>query len=177
VDIDEFDRRVDKMFDRLRGNRVADRVFYGASAIGDHGMLWILLGAARGVLGDRRGATRVIVGAGLESIIVNGGIKLLFRRSRPVVDEPRPLPLRIPLTSSFPSGHASSAFFAATLLSDGAARMAPVYFAAASVVAASRVYVKIHHASDVIGGVAVGLLLGRIGRRLYPLESPVTERG
>ena len=55
--------------------------------------------------------------------------------------------------------------------------MAPVYFGAAAIVAASRVYVKIHHASDVIAGVAVGLALGRIGRRLAPLESPKKPKG
>ena len=174
--VDEFDRRVDKLVDRIRGNRTLDRVFYGASAIGDHGMLWVMLGAGAGVLGHKRQATRVILGAGAESIIVNGGVKLLFRRSRPVVDEPRPLPLRIPLTSSFPSGHASSAFFAATLLSEGSS-LGPLYFGAAAIVAASRLYVKIHHASDVLGGVTTGLILGQIARRVYPLESPATRKG
>jgi undecaprenyl-diphosphatase len=169
-----FDEVVDGAFERVRGHRVIDRVFYGASAMGDHGMLWVMLGALRGLRGDHhwRAAVRVGLGVGIESVVVNAGVKSLFRRSRPVVDAPRPYLLRIPLTSSFPSGHATSAFCAATLLSDGDPHLAPLYFGAATVVALSRIHVKIHHASDVAGGVAVGLLLGQIGKRIVPLEPP-----
>jgi len=134
-----------------------------------------MLGAVRGLRGDHqwRPAVRVAAGVGIESIIVNAGVKSLFRRTRPVVIEPRPFPLRIPLTSSFPSGHATSAFCAATLLSDGDPKLAPLYFATATVVALSRIHVKIHHASDVAGGIVVGLVLGQIGKRLVPLHAPV----
>jgi undecaprenyl-diphosphatase len=73
--------------------------------------------------------------------------------------------LRTPRTTSFPSGHASSAFLAATLLSDSS-RAKPVYFAIATIVATSRIHVRIHHASDVAGGVAIGLALGALAKRL-----------
>jgi len=46
--------------------------------------------------------------------------------------------------------------------------MAPLYYVAAAVVASSRVYVKIHHASDVLAGAATGLVLGRLARRIWP---------
>jgi membrane-associated phospholipid phosphatase len=169
--IDRFDEIVDGAFDHLRGHRSIDRLFYGASAVGDHGMIWVMLGALRGLRGDHhwRAAVRVGLGVGLESLVVNIGVKSLFRRSRPVVSEPRPFPLRIPLTSSFPSGHATSAFCAATLLADGDPHLAPLYFGAATVVALSRIHVRIHHASDVVGGMAVGLLLGQLGKRIAPL--------
>ena len=39
-------------FDRLRGNPIADRVFYGASALGDHGLIWLMFGALRGLRGE-----------------------------------------------------------------------------------------------------------------------------
>ncbi len=171
ISVDRFDAVVDGWFDRLRGNYRIDRLFYGASAIGDHGMVWVMLGALRGLRGDHHwpAAVRVGVGVGVESIVVNAGIKSLFRRRRPVVAEPRPLPLRIPLTSSFPSGHATSAFCAATLLSDGDPHLAPLYFGAATIVALSRIHVKIHHASDVAGGIVIGLALGQIGKRLAPI--------
>jgi len=169
--VDRFDEKVDMAFDRLRGHRPIDRMFYGASAVGDHGMLWVMLGAVRGLRGDHhwRAAVRVGLGVGIESVVVNVGVKSLFRRSRPVILAPRPFPLRIPLTSSFPSGHATSAFCAATLLSDGDPHLAPLYFGAATLVALSRIHVKIHHASDVVGGMAFGLVLGQVGKRLAPL--------
>jgi undecaprenyl-diphosphatase len=165
-----FDRRVDAAFDRVRGNRFLDRVFYGASALGDHGLIWLILGALRGLQSERDwdATVRAAAGVGAESALVNLGVKSLFRRSRPVWDGPRPHPLRRPRTSSFPSGHATSAFTAAALLSDDDP-LWPAYYAIALVVAWSRVYVRIHHASDVLGGIAVGVVLGRVGRCLFPL--------
>ena len=119
---------------------------------------------------DWHAAVRTGVGVGLESAVVNIGIKSLFRRTRPVYDGLRPHRLRRPRTSSFPSGHATSAFCAAALLSEDDP-LWPLYYVVAAVVAWSRVYVKIHHASDVVGGIAIGAALGRVGRTLAPLPS------
>jgi undecaprenyl-diphosphatase len=168
--IAEFDRQVDAALDRLRGNPVADRVFYSASALGDHSLVWLMLGALRGLRSehDWKAAVRVGLMLGAESALVNVGIKSLFRRTRPPWQESGPLRLRKPLTSSFPSGHATSAFTAAGLLADDDP-LWPAYYALAVLVATSRVYVRVHHASDVIGGIPIGVALGRIGRRLLPL--------
>jgi membrane-associated phospholipid phosphatase len=165
-----FDEWADTAFDRLRGDPRADRLFYGASALADHSLVWLILGALRGLRSehDWKAAVRVGTGVFVESALVNVGIKSLFRRSRPPWDVGRPLPLRRPRTSSFPSGHATAGFTAAGLLADDDP-LWPVYYGLAVVVAGSRVYVRIHHASDVLGGVVIGLALGRLGRRLAPL--------
>jgi undecaprenyl-diphosphatase len=73
-----------------------------------------------------------------------------------------------PISSSFPSGHAASAFTAAMLLRDSP--LGPALFVLASLVAASRVYTKMHHASDVLVGSALGLAMGAAARRLLPLQ-------
>ena len=166
----DFDARADAALDHLRGHPTADRVFYGASAVFDHSIGWLILGALRGLRSEHEWKAAVRVGAGvfIESALVNVGIKSLFRRSRPPWEVDRPLPLRRPRTSSFPSGHATAAFTAAALLADDDP-LWPAYYALAVVVATSRAYVRIHHASDVLAGVAVGMLFGRIGRRLAPL--------
>jgi undecaprenyl-diphosphatase len=171
--IADFDNAAERQVARLRGNPVADRVFYTASSLGEHGTIWLMLGALRGLRSehDWKAAVRVGVGVGVESAVVNLGVKSIFRRRRPVPTFAHPLPFRHPRTSSFPSGHATSAFTAAALLSEGDP-LWPLYYAAATVVATSRVYVKIHHASDVVGGIAMGMVMGRIGRRLFPLTRP-----
>ncbi len=173
-----FDDRVDTLLDRLRGRPVADRVFYGASELGDFSLIWLLLASARSLRGRQgeRAALRLVVGAVAESVLVNGIIKSFFRRKRPPWEIVRPHRLRKPLTSSFPSGHATSAFSNAILLSEDDP-LWPIYFAVAIVVASSRVYVKIHHASDVVVGIAIGIVLGRVGRRLYPLPYPPDPKG
>ncbi|MFT3855808.1 MAG: phosphatase PAP2 family protein [Ilumatobacteraceae bacterium] len=98
----------------------------------------------------------------MESATVNQGVKRVFRRRRPTeAGDPR-YPVRRPSTSSFPSGHASAAFFAATIfIARDGRRAAPLWLALAGVVATSRVYVRIHHPSDVVAGAAVGALFGQ----------------
>jgi undecaprenyl-diphosphatase len=170
--VDVLDNRVDDLFALLRGNRAADRVFYTASALGDFGLLWLALGLLRILRGrpnDTRAGLRAIVATGIESVVVNAGLKSLFRRRRPIPVEAHPLPFRQPLTSSFPSGHATAAFCAAVLLSEHE-RRAPAYYALAFIVALSRIHTKIHHASDVAAGIGVGVVLGLIARRIAPLE-------
>ncbi len=172
-EVARFDDAVDGHLDRVRGHPVADRVFYAASELGDNSVIWLMLGALRGLRSehDWHAAVRVGLGVGIESAVVNLGIKSLFGRSRPVFDGVRPYRLRQPLTSSFPSGHATSAACAAILLSDDD-RLWPLYVAVAGVVATSRVYVKIHHASDVAAGLVIGAALGTVGRRWFPLPKP-----
>jgi undecaprenyl-diphosphatase len=176
--VDDFDAAVDLWFDdHLRGRAWLDWLMYGASAAGDHGIIWLALA---GVQAARRGGEwrrpllRAAAGLGIESALVNGPVKWMFRRTRPAHEGPRPLHLRSPRTSSFPSGHATAAFFGAALLRDDDDWW-PWYYAIAVVVTASRVHVKIHHASDVIGGAAIGIALGELTRHLVPVGSRVKE--
>lgn len=167
-----FDDAVDRALDRLRGHPVADRVFYGLTEAANFSLLWYGVALVRAAVSPRyrRDVVRLAVCIGLESVIVNQGLKRLFRRSRPDrTDHVDPHGLRQPSTSSFPSGHASSAMFAASLLTDTDPRRRGLYYGLAALVSASRPYVRIHHASDVVGGAVVGWLLGRLARRLWPL--------
>lgn len=168
--VDELDRRADLALDRLRANPALDRVMYAATELGDFGLIWLLIGTAKGLRSDRDAADAVRIAAvlGVESVLVNGVIKSFFRRERPEWEQERTYKIRRPRSSSFPSGHASSAFTAAALLSQSTPRLRPVWYATAAVVATSRAHVRIHHASDVLGGVATGLVLGRIATRLWP---------
>jgi len=168
--IDELDDKVDDWFDQLRGNPAFDRLFYAASELGDHSRLWHLLASGRAVMSLRAepAALRVVLALAVESGLVNGVVKSLFNRSRPIAEYERPLRLRIPRTSSFPSGHASSATMAAILLADKS-KLAPIYAAAAALVATSRIHVRIHHASDIVGGVAVGAGLAAVVKKIAPL--------
>jgi undecaprenyl-diphosphatase len=166
-----FDTAVDQLLEKhLRGHALVDRVMYTASTVGEHSAVWLALSALEGLSrgNGRRALSRAGIALGAESLLVNGTMKAMFRRRRPEVDEPRPHYLRQPLTSSFPSGHASSAFFAAALLRDSP--LAPAYYALAMVVAASRVHVRVHHASDVVGGAVVGAVMGEMARFIFPLR-------
>ncbi|MFM8562447.1 MAG: phosphatase PAP2 family protein [Acidimicrobiia bacterium] len=167
--VDRLDARADEVLEPWRSNSSASRVFTAASQLGDFSLVWHLLGAARGVTSPKRAAQAVALSAllGAESLIVNQGVKRVFKRERPTTGGDERFDVRTPSTSSFPSGHASSAVFAATILTtwDGK-RSAPLWFGLAAVVGTSRAFVRIHHASDVIGGAVVGLGLGMLVRPL-----------
>ena len=167
-----FDQRVDKAIDRWR-TPALDRVFYPLSSAADHSLLWAALGAVRQATGRGRpgSAVRLIGVLAVESVVTNGLVKLVFRRVRPALDPAAtgalPFGLRRPVTSAFPSGHATSAFTAAGYLAKDDPRR-PAYYLLAVAVAFSRLYVRLHHASDVVFGALLGMAFGRIARRLAP---------
>ena len=168
--IEAFDEAAERVFDRLRGNPGADRVFYTASELGNFSIVWHALAWAGATSKQgQRNALRVSAALAVESALVNGPIKSVFSRSRPLAEHHHPHRLRQPLTSSFPSGHASAAVVAAVLLSEPRRRRWP-FWAAASVVAVSRVHVRIHHASDVVVGALVGAVIARLFKKIWPLR-------
>lgn len=167
--VNTFDETVDAAFERFRGNPSVDRFFETATKAGEFSAIWHVAGLARGLLTGRLDQTVALaVGIGAESLIVNQGIKRIFRRKRPMPAGDERFELRTPMTSSFPSGHASAAAFAAvTLVRWNGKRSLPLWGPLAAAVAVSRPYVRIHHASDIVGGALVGSLLARIARQLY----------
>lgn len=170
--VDTFDHWGDAQLERLRGNAIADPVFRTASYLGEFSAIWHLIGIGRAVIDPSAVRQSLAMSAllGGESLIVNQGLKRLFRRTRPTESGDPRFPVRKPMTSSFPSGHASAAFFSAAILTTATGRaLAPVWYSTAAIVAVSRAYVRIHHPSDVVGGAAVGVVLGLVGSRAFSL--------
>jgi undecaprenyl-diphosphatase len=171
-----IDRAVDGAVSQAR-NPVLDGVFYPLSSAADHSLLWLAIAGVREALGKARPGTAVRLAAvlGVESAVTNVALKSVFGRIRPVLDPalmgPLPWGLRRPVTSAFPSGHATAGFTTAVFLSR--ADPGPPWYLIAGLVAFSRVYVRLHHTSDVVAGAALGLAFGLAARRLVPPDPPV----
>lgn len=165
------DDTVDGWFAGLRGNPVADRVFYLASEGADYSRAWHGIGIAMAIVSPSRrmAALRLGVALGVESAIVNGALKNLIPRERPPMIDDRAYDVRRPKTKSFPSGHASSACLTAVLLSEAVPNMKPVWWSLAAIVSASRVHNRMHHGSDVAAGAVIGTAMGVATKRLWPL--------
>ena len=163
---EKFDQQVDNALEHIRDHKLVVIVFSIASAVGDFGLLWHIIGLLRSIGSMDRLSQALFFSLmiGIESLILNQGIKRLFRRTRPTERGDERFALRKPRTSSFPSGHASSAFFSALVLTYFTTwPWAFLFYTFALIIATSRVGVRIHHASDVIGGAIAGTLMGVIG--------------
>ena len=160
-----FDSAGDRILEPLRNNKASVLLFGFASTIGDFSIVWHALGLIRSIGSVERlqQALALSIALGVESLIVNQGIKRLFRRERPTTSGDHRFEVRTPSTSSFPSGHASSATFAAIILTSFTGfPLAILWCTIALIVALSRVVVRIHHLSDIVGGIVTGAILGGI---------------
>lgn len=142
------------------------------SRVADHGVLWVGTAAALAAFGGpggRRAAATGLASLGLASAFANLVGKPLTTRRRPEREELEVLAARqvpMPKTSSFPSGHAASAFAFAT----GAGRAQPALSAPlralATVVGYSRVHTGVHYPADVVAGAFIGVTAAEIAGRL-----------
>jgi undecaprenyl-diphosphatase len=168
--VTRLDSATDAAAARLRGRAPVDRAMYALSQAGNHSMVWHGINLVDAVVGGpehRRRALRRSAVLVVEQAVVNGPVKVVFRRARPdhVVDHPHAL--REPSTSSFPSGHASAGACATVLLSHDLGA-GPLWATLAAAVAWSRVHVGAHHGSDIAGGAAIGAALGALAGRVWP---------
>jgi len=134
----------------------------------NYSRLWFGVAGGLALVGGKTGrkaAATGLVCIAATSLIVNQGLKRLAPRSRPNrggEDVPEERRVRMPDSTSFPSGHSASAFAFAT----GVAAFIPVLstplnFLAAGV-AYSRVHTGVHYPGDVIIGSLVGASIGRV---------------
>jgi undecaprenyl-diphosphatase len=154
-----LDQAVDAAFDPLRGRPEVDRAAAVVSNLADYGLVWVLLAGlkARRRGPNRRRAVVALAAAGFSSLLVSRVVKQAVERQRP--DDHLDAGVRTPSSSSFPSGHTLAAFCTAFVLANSEAQtVANVSFATA--VAASRVHLRAHHPTDVLGGAAIGSVLG-----------------
>jgi undecaprenyl-diphosphatase len=93
---------------------------------------------------------------------VSFGVKDLVHRTRPFEAHPEIHPLYTVHSSSFPAGHAATAFAGATLLSYLAPRATPLFLTLAAAIAFSRVYVGVHYPGDVVAGAVIGVAVGMV---------------
>lgn len=132
-----------------------DGLGYGVGVLPFDALLVVALAARR----CWRPATFAALALG-GGLLLNKGLKLLFERPRPVIECPEAV---VPVTFSFPSGHAMASATLATVLTVLAWRsrwrwpVCVIAWGFALSVAASRVLLGVHFPSDVVAGAAAGV--------------------
>jgi hypothetical protein len=171
---------------RTRGHQEPmETVMKALGTCGEYGAVWVAAGAVGGSIDHKRRPQWLVAGAvGPLAVGVNYLVKLGFGRERPLLEEHPPL-ARAPSKLSFPSAHATSSVAAATALGRVEPRARPALFTLAAAICVGRPYLGMHYPSDVLGGAALGFVLGMLVRglgvppaeeRLFKLAIDANER-
>lgn len=135
--------------------------------LGDLGLIWVLWGVA--LFAYDRGKCVLLLGSvALCAIVCNLLMKPLFARRRPFELDgvETKLLIREPEDHSFPSGHTMASFTAATVLCFLYGGWVWAFaLCLALLIAFSRLYLFVHHLSDVLAGMLFGSLLGLLCSR------------
>ena len=147
----------------------------------DKSALWLGIAGAMAILGGSRARYAALSGVasiGIASSTVNIVAKHAFHRRRPdreSIGVPFARHVRMPTSTSFPSGHSASAF----AFAEGVAASEPALGAGLRVLAAavsySRVHTGVHFPGDVIAGVLIGMTAGRLGSFAVTHALPVQK--
>ena len=143
-----------------------DQAMRRLSRSADRSRLWLGIAAALALTGPagRRSAGRGVLAIAVTSALVNVGIKTLSGRRRPDrsgAGVPGARQVRMPTSSSFPSGHSASAFAFATAISRDSPWLAVAIQFLAGGVAYSRVHTGVHYPGDTVAGALIGAGTGQ----------------
>ena len=139
--------------------------------LGDHGLLWIVV-TALFLLSHRTRQTALtgILALALGALVTNVALKPLIERLRPFIADPTLVPLVfVSDMSSFPSGHTTAAFGAASgwyLSLPEARRWRWMLLALALLMGFSRMYVGVHYPGDVLAGAVIGIGAGFLANQI-----------
>jgi membrane-associated phospholipid phosphatase len=153
----------------LPHTKLSNTLMYTLTAVTIGGLAWYagtVYSWLHGVRGGRRAVREMAVATTLATWIVEYPIKAYFRRKRPFIDIVRALVIgKKPGSWSFPSGHTASSFASARVLSSVWPRKTPLFYALASLVGFSRVYLGAHYPGDVLAGAISGTVVSEVARR------------
>ena len=148
-----------------------DRAMSRLSRAADYSRLSLASAAVLAVAGGRDGRRAAVVGlasVAVTATVANLVAKPLGRRRRPdriAQEVPVARQVRMPTSSSFPSGHSAAAFAFATGVAQVSPSAAVPLRLVAAFVAYSRVHTGVHYPGDVVAGSLLGTVIAEMTAR------------
>lgn len=139
-----------------------DNVMIFFTTLGELGWIWIVLGSAAVLPEIPPAGAAILLSLLLSLIFCNSILKLLVARPRPFIQQAVQLIIDAPGEFSFPSGHASASFAAATALFCLHRKIGTAALILAGLISFSRLYLYVHFPTDVLAGALTGCILGVI---------------
>jgi membrane-associated phospholipid phosphatase len=133
--------------------------------------------AATGRRRGRRAAAMGLASVGVAASVTNLAVKPLGRRRRPdraAEEVPVARHVRMPSSTSFPSGHSAAAFAFATGVGHVLPPAAIPLRGLAALIAYSRVHTGVHYPGDVVAGALMGTTLAQL--TTHALDRAATHR-
>ena len=129
---------------------------------GEWGAVWVAIGVAAAAVDPTR-RERWLRAAAVAPAAVGANylVKLAVGRRRPRLRRLPPL-ASAPSELSFPSAHATSSLAAATAMGRVAPASRLPLYGLAGAICLTRPYLGMHYPSDVLGGAALGVAIGRL---------------
>lgn len=156
------DQRVLRLLRTKGHTEASEDAMKALGMIGEWGAVWVALGLGLGAAdAERRRQWLHTAAVAPAAVIANFAVKVAVGRDRPLIDE-HPALARAPSKLSFPSAHATSSFAAAVAMGRVQPAARPPLYALAGSICLSRPFLGMHYPSDVLAGIALGALLGRL---------------
>ncbi|MEG0239281.1 phosphatase PAP2 family protein [Anaerorhabdus sp.] len=136
--------------------------------IGDLMLLWAILLMIYFIIKKDKTRSKKIFFSLLLTFIINELVlKNIVRRPRPFVENDHLQSLiHKPTSYSFPSSHSATSFSVATSLTKIKPIITICSYTLAALIAFSRVYLNVHHPSDVVVGAIIGILSSYVVSRV-----------
>ena len=160
-------------------NSAFNMFFPKITLLGNAGIFWILLTLVLlAVPKTRKAGICSAIALIFSGILNNLLLKPIVNRTRPYeIVEGLRLIGKKPIDASFPSGHTAASFASATALSRYIPKKYSVaLFVLALFIAFSRLYIGVHYPTDVLFGLADGIVLGLLAIKCMPLLEKYREK-
>lgn len=124
-------------------------------------VFWLLIIVYFWIKNEKKLALLLTIGIAVGALFTYP-LKFLIDRARPyeTIESARLLTPH-EFDPSFPSAHAEMSFLASTIISKFHPEYAKYLYAFSFIVALSRIYVGVHFPGDVLGGIVVGVIIGK----------------
>ncbi len=174
---------------------LGDKLMQAITHLGDEGIIAIILCIVLLLIPEtRKYGAAIFVALVLSLLITNIGLKNITMRTRPIwltfytgLEDWKMVILQnakqlvdYPVDYSFPSGHSSACFAAATpllIMLKGKRKWLGVFAVAiAALIAFSRLYVFVHWPTDVLVGMLVGIVCGILSVLICSLISKIIDK-